>query len=263
VSLFDSRRLGLGRHSRATVVALGEEAHQQAIVIDDFFEDPHYVRELALSLDFRSSRGTYPGYEARISLHTDELLERVRALVDARLQSTPTYRDVWVFSMMHEGFDPKWRHYPHPHVDHGVSDQALCLAALVYLNLPEQCRGGTAFYRHRETGLREQRGEITPGLASYMVKHGLCSVQDAYQHMEQAPEPSPEQLSQEWGYITDSNELWEKTALLEMRFNRFVLFDAYLFHNPSLRSGDFGQTPDTRRLTLTLFYELPWEDSPG
>jgi hypothetical protein len=261
VSLIDPRRLAPSQGGRATVVPLGEEPHQQALVLDDFFEDPEYVRQLALSLDYRAQRGTFPGYEARVSLHTDALLERVRALVDPKLQSAPHYRDAWVFSMMHEGFDPKWRHYPHPHVDHGVSDQAACLGGLVYLNLPEQCRGGTAFYRHRETGLRDERGEITPGLAQFMVKHELCSVQEAYRHMEQAPELTAEQLSQEWGYITDSNELWEKTAMVEMRFNRFVLFDAYLFHNPYLRSGDFGRTADSRRLTLTLFYELPWEDA--
>lgn len=249
-------RLRPNPRAAVSAVSIGPEPHQSALVIDDFFIDPQYVRSLALSLDYRKGRGTYPGYEARISIAPDSILERVLPLIDPRLRVAPPYRDVLVFSMMHEGSDPKLRHYPHPHADHGITSESACIAAIVFLNPPEQCRGGTAFYRHRETGLCESRGEITEGLAAFMLKHQLASVQDALALIEQAD--LPEDPEGEWGYITESNDLWEKLALVEMRWNRLVVFDGLLFHNPYLRSGDFGRSAEQRRLTLNTFFELPW-----
>lgn len=259
--LLDRSRLAIDKRSVATVVPIGIEEHQRAIVIDDFFVDPDYVRQLALSLDYRATRGTFPGYDAKISLSTDEICERMSGLVDKRIQLVSGSRDTFVFSMMHEAFEPRLRHYPHPHVDYNDGKSAAYLAGLVYLNTPSQCRGGTSFYRHRETGIYEKRGDITAGLAHYMVKHQLLTVEDAFLKMQEHPEPMTAQLAEEWGYITDSNDTWERLALLEMRYNRFVLFDSRLFHNPYLRSGDFGHSLETRRLTMSLFFELPWEDA--
>ncbi|MEQ1506351.1 MAG: DUF6445 family protein [Myxococcota bacterium] len=255
--MIDRSRLAVNPAAAARTVRIGPEEHHEALVVDDLFVDPDYVRALALSLDFAAPRGTFPGYEARISIDPGALLTAARRWVSPELVITPSYRNALVFSMMHEGVDAALRHYPHPHVDDHLDDGLTCFGAVVYLNPPDQCRGGTSFYRHRQTGACENREEISPGIAAYMVEHGLRTVAEAYEHLAAVPERDPAELVGEWGYIRGSNDTWERLATLEMRFNRLVLFDCYLFHNPDIEDGAFGRTPDTRRLTLTTFFALP------
>ncbi|MFO0725919.1 MAG: DUF6445 family protein [Myxococcota bacterium] len=263
--LIDKKRLQTSDRAKAKTIQIGPEPHQAALVVDDFFEDPHYVRSLALSLDYHDVRGTYPGYEARLSLNTDEILSRCRRLADPELAMVARYRNHFLFSLMDERVDPKLRHYPHPHVDN-VGEGVACLAGMVYLNLPEQCRGGTGFYRHRETGIIEDRGEISAGLADYMVKHGLSTVREAINHIiHVSPEQEAAMMSapEEWGYLCESNAEWELLEMVEMRFNRLVIFDSYLFHHPYVMSGHFGHSQETRRLTQTFFLEMAGSPAPG
>lgn len=256
--LIDRRRLLTNPHSTGRTVRIGAEPHQEALVVDDFFQDPEYVRALALSLDYSDMRGTYPGYEARVSLDTSDLISRARAFIDPALELVARYRGTFLFSIMNETVDPKLRHYPHPHVDN-VGDGVACLAGIVYLNPPAQCRGGTGFYRHRETGVLEDRGEISPGLGAYMVAHQLSTVREAYNRLiEVSPEREAEmaRATEEWGYLCDSNDDWELLEVVEMKFNRLVVFDSYMYHHPIVRSGQFGRSQETRRLTQTFFLEM-------
>jgi hypothetical protein len=257
--LLDPDRLGVNPDAIATAVRIGEEEHQAVLVIDDFFADPSYVRELALSLHYHRSGDRLP-FQARISLDISPVLNSIRRVTHPELEVSRTH-NAFVFSVMDERASALARHQPHPHIDNLGEGQA-GLAALVYLNPPSQCRGGTAIYRHRETGLLEYRGEITPGLARYMAKHGLTSADDAVDHMTRVTDEEMAALTEaaketDWGSLTDSNETWELAKLLEMRFNRCVVFDGYFFHGPYMRSGDFGRTLETRRITQTLYFELP------
>jgi hypothetical protein len=84
------------------------------------------------------------------------------------------------------------------HIDPGV-----VWSAIIYMNLPEQCQGGSEFFRHKAT------------------------------NMERAP-VHPEELAEmgmrnyfEGGKIIkdDSNDMtkWENTITIPMRFNRLIL----------------------------------------
>ena len=42
-----------------------------------------------------------------------------------------------------------------PHIDYNPITDNLKYAALCYLNLPDECSGGTGFYRHRETNIHK------------------------------------------------------------------------------------------------------------
>jgi uncharacterized protein DUF6445 len=254
--VFDRARLCVNERRVASTVRIGPDPHHEILVIDDFYVDPSYVRALALGLEYQD-RGRLP-WRADIGLEISSIVGAVRDLVDPSLEVIPDYR-CFVFSTMDERAPAKVRHFPHPHVD-SVGKGSASLSCLIYLNPPEQCRGGTAFYCHRETELRETRGELTPALASYMMKHQLVSIEEAYAKMSYVSPEDKARLAaatDDWGYITDSNDEWELTSLVEMTFNRCIVFDSMFFHNPYLRCGDFGTTAETRRLTQTMFFEMP------
>jgi len=47
------------------------------IIVDDFYPDPHKIREVALGFDYPEQDGNYPGRNSRQRLHIDGLDEAV------------------------------------------------------------------------------------------------------------------------------------------------------------------------------------------
>src|ERR1700692_1781494 len=96
-------------------------------------------------------------------------------------------------------------------------------AAIVYLNEPEQCEGGTAFYRHRETGL-----DNVPDFDSIEWHHAVSRT-------KKEPE-ALRKTSQADGF--DIGSKWDQLSVVPMRFNRCIIFDSRQFH---ARLGGFGR----------------------
>ena len=174
-------------------------------VIDDFHPDPKRLRAQALAAVYAAHGGTLNvGYRCRVANadRTDtarcvaKMLPVLRCFGTARLAKSQfvaeTYRDetltkarMWVHA------DP-WR-----------------WAALLYLNPPAQCRGGTSFFRHRRTGLTRWKPKVS---------------NDAWHEHEVG---------------RDSSDLskWEVTHNITMVFNRLVIFDPLQFHQATCYFG--------------------------
>ncbi|WP_297512214.1 DUF6445 family protein [uncultured Caulobacter sp.] len=117
-----------------------------------------------------------------------------------------------------------------PHIDTPDPRQ---LAVLHYLCGPEH--GGTAFYRHRETGLEiieESRAR------DYML---------ALTRQMSGPEVQP-------GYIRESTDLFEKIGAVEAAFDRIVVYPSRLLHAGLLPDAPVSQDPRAGRLTVNTFY---------
>lgn len=105
-------------------------------------------------------------------------------------------------------------------------------ASVLYLNLPEQCRGGTAFWRHRALGMNRlwSRSELEAA--------GMDA--DAFSTL----------MTREW----KSLEFWELTDLIAMRFARFVTYPTCYFHSRFPHEA-FGAGPEDGRLVWVCFYD--------
>lgn len=249
-------------------------ADYSLIVVDDLYADPWAVRDVALSLDYTVRRASYPGPEAAVwvpemplcrflgdMLSHDTRTEvvpvragshqpiprehRFRAVRSRRLPTPRGYlhpRDVAVFSAFShpEGIRNE------PHIDEWLKLQ---LAATIYLNRPEQCRGGTAFYRHKKTGLVAMPLLGQPQLQEQIASHGYASAQDLLRDLVCRPGGRP-------GGGRDWTRHWDLVAIVKMRFNRLVLHAGNLLHGPIMGAGDFGRTLDTTRLTQNLFLDV-------
>lgn len=88
----------------------------------------------------------------------------------------------------------------------------------MYLTLPEQCQGGTVFFRHKPTG-------------DYWLR--------------------PERRAR---YNFDDAAEWEESYRVPMAFNRLVCYPGRLFH--AVGTPYFGDTIRNARLTLNLFLDL-------
>jgi len=109
-------------------------------------------------------------------------------------------------------------------------------ASVLYLNTPEQCHGGTAFWKHEALGIdrlptREEikaKGEDDDAFYAWM--------------------------SREWKNL----RAWEQIDFMPMKWNRFVTYPTCLFHSRYPFTG-FGSGPSDGRLIWICFYDLKEE----
>lgn len=106
-------------------------------------------------------------------------------------------------------------------------------ASVLYLNLPHQCQGGTAFWQH--TGLRLDH---MPSLEEMRATETNV---DWFLAM----------MNREWKDLT----FWEQTGMVGMKFNRFITYPTSMFHSRYPHEG-FGATPADGRLVWACFYDV-------
>lgn len=106
-------------------------------------------------------------------------------------------------------------------------------ASVLYLNLPEQCKGGTAFWMHKvlEIDRLPARKELT---SQGVDDVAFYSAMDA-----------------DWKDLW----LWEQVNMVPMKWNRFVTYPTSLFHSRFPFEG-FGSNPLDGRLIWICFYDL-------
>ena len=244
--IIDRRRLAVNPPSRIQAsmlrIAEGSEMHS-VLVLDGWYRNPHYVRELALSLDYTMPRFAFPGYEASLSIDPAFLLKGLQPFAEAELELAPNFDRRLVFSMIFNTVSPRLRRQQDPHSD-GIGG----LAVVVYLNLPSQCRGGTAFYRHRRSGLVAMPGPRTAKAKALGQMLGTASYERTRKRLLQGP-----RTGKRLSIICGSTAKWQLALRVPMRFNRLVLYPCHLFHSPVIHAKDFPETARGRRLTQTFF----------
>jgi len=102
---------------------------------------------------------------------------------------------------------------------------------ILFLNLPEHCKGGTAFWRHRVHGFSHH--EDSNGLA----KRGLKDTKEL------------------WGSVYQDGfdeSKWEMTEMIPMKFNRLILFWSPRYHSRYPMQA-FGDSIETGRLVKVFF----------
>jgi len=106
-------------------------------------------------------------------------------------------------------------------------------ASVLYLNPPEQCQGGTAFWRHRALGM------------NHLIDRESCKRSgmdaDAFYRL----------MNREW----KDADAWEQHWFMPMQFNRFLTYPTCFFHSRFPWEG-FGTGPQDGRLIWACFYDI-------
>jgi hypothetical protein len=192
------------------------------IVIDDFLPNAQELRERALKLNY-SVEGRYPGLNSAEKINIPGLDEAVSRFV------WEPVRAPWTADFSHGSCRLALAKDDRPgriHIDQSH------WSGILYLSRPEDCHGGTEFFRHRPTG--------TDHLP--LTKEAL----------NEAGYSSYEELRAE---ILDKDALdrskWELTMTVPMRFNRLVLLQPQYWHT----SGEaFGDSIENGRLVYLMFF---------
>jgi len=228
--------VSLHPQARVSTARIGAEG-APLLVIDQLVADPERLVRKAAQHAFQPQGAMFPGIRARAPLGYEQFLESALKPRLTEYFGLPPGR--FVFPMCHYSLvttppgDLAFLQRV-PHIDSVRGDG---LATVHYLFRGDW--GGTAFYRHRQTGyeyIDEQR-------------------RDAY--FQRLQEESRSEAAPAGGYIGEGNALFERIGMVEGVFNRLVVY-----RRNSLHSGTIDNTrvppPDPLhgRLSINAFIDV-------
>lgn len=194
------------------------------IIIDDFLENPESIRQTALGLDYPNQAGPYPGRNSVQRLDLPGLSDYVSHVTGEPLKAIEPLESHGKCRLSLAS-DPKRADI---HVDSAQ------WSGILYLSKPEDCRGGTRFFRHKATN--SDRAPLNDAEAQAM---GYPSVSEACNSI----------------LAKDGKRLaaWEKTMDVPMRFNRLLLLRSWYWHTAT---AGFGKCREDGRLIQVMFFTL-------
>ena len=194
------------------------------IVVDDFLsaQDAQGLREAGLGLTYPEQDGAFPGRNSVERLQIDGLSEAVSRLVNELLQPVNPLQSHGKFRLTLA--DDVGRAKVHTDRSHW--------SGILYLSRPQDCQGGTEFFRHRRTDT-----ERMPLNAEELARLGYANGEDAHRDIIER----------------DSNDdtQWEMTMRVPMRFNRLILLRPWLWHTAGQA---FGDNAENGRLVYLMFF---------
>lgn len=218
---------------RISIRQTGQE-RQPVVVIDNFFPDAAALQAAALAATFVPARNLYPGIRAPLpdDYWSDPQLRLCRTaiaqafnlsgairLIDASFSIVTTQRNALLVGQC----------LPHPDAFNPRQ------IALVHYLSHDFCEG-TAFYRHRSTGLEAvsemNRKPYFETLDAELERHG----------------PPPRE------YICGDTDLFEQTHVVDAAFNRALLYRGQHLHSGAITPQTaLSPDPAAGRLTVTAF----------
>jgi Family of unknown function (DUF6445) len=179
----------------------------QVQIVDDFYDDPTLVRSIALRSRYDGPPPLVAGQPqlggAAWRCQCPPEVEREAVAKVGKLLGLPVKASIFQFRYTLA----ESRKRAVCHVD-GTE-----YTAVMYLTLPEHCRGGTSLFRHKPTNRFE------------------AALDESFDYTN--PEP------------------WEEVYRVDMKFNRMVIYPGRLFHSPT--APFFGDSIENARLTQTMF----------
>lgn len=216
----------------AQVHHVGRE-RQPVIVIDDFVPDPHSLIDEAAQLEYTKVGPHYPGVRASVPpARVRAFLEPIVDLLFSTFQCGTELQVLDAFYSLVTTRPAELRPIQRlPHFD-GLERERLAL--LHFLSTDRE--SGTAFYRHRSTGLESVDATHYPAFSAAVTRdaavHGL-------------PEPM---------YISGDTPMYEQVAAFEGRFNRMLIYRGHVLHCAHLPNGlSYSSDPRVGRLTVNTF----------
>jgi len=194
------------------------------IIVDDFLStrDAQSLREVGLQLTYPEQQGAFPGRNSLERIEMDGLEHTVSNIVGERVRPISPLQSHAKFRMTLAS--DKGRAKVH-------IDQAYW-SGILYLSRPEDCLGGTEFFRHRPTNTER---------APWSQDEARSLGYDSLEHMHR------EVIEKD----SNDDDKWERTMTAPMRFNRLVLLRPWLWHTAG---PAFGDRMENGRLVYLMFF---------
>jgi hypothetical protein len=205
-----------------TLTRVNPESYPAVVAVDNFYENPDIIRELALGLEFNPS-GYHKGKRTELKYIIDGTREKIEQILGKKIRNWSSQPHNGVFQYCTPA---------DPIVYHADSQR---YAAVVFLTPDAPPEAGTSFYRHRkERWLDKDPARYT------MWKNE--------EHMRIVREAL---MGKEHDDFLDPSR-WEEVDKIGNKYNRFAMWDATLIHSAT---SYFGKSKENGRLFHMFFFD--------
>lgn len=196
----------------------------QVLVVDNFYENPDLVRELAsiIPATNHTTRESYPAATINVSYNMMPVVESYRYYIQTYFPNCLS--DDYVEGIMSQSsfmlnvMQSDGKEYLPPHID---CPSEVNLASSVYLNTPEECSGGTAFFKNEELMTLLKQPYLNEGEEDKILGFFKDIYKDDY------------------------------VGCVEMKYNRMVLYHQNVQHAPFMDYNSF--VGDNYRINQMFF----------
>ncbi|MCW8834481.1 MAG: DUF6445 family protein [Colwellia sp.] len=226
----------LNAQSAITEVFIGEE-QTPLLIVDDFAKNPEDIIAYAGDgASFKAGpKNFYPGKRKPVpSQYSEQICQRYLREFRQYFGFKQARKAKSVGSALAIAGTPVEELRPIqmlPHIDTPQSNQ---LAVVHYLCSSEH--GGTAFYRHKQTGYETITPERLNKYASQVKKEAIAN-----------------QLHKTPSYMNGSNSMFEQLYSVEASMNRAIIYPSNLLHSGNINPLFLSLSPKKGRLTIGSF----------
>ena len=197
--------------------------HRTLLIVDDFLNNAEELRRAALQLDYPPNEAPFPGRNSLQRINIGGISEEVSHIVGEPLRPLSPPQSHGKFRLTLASDVGKAR----VHIDPAH------WSGILYMSKPEDCAGGTDFFRHKRTGTDE-----APSTPEALRAHGYSSFEEM--HRDIVERDSLDEAA------------WELTMRVPMRFNRLVMLRPWLWHTAG---PGFGDSAQNGRLIYVMFFQ--------
>jgi hypothetical protein len=192
------------------------------IIVDDFLANAEELRSAALRLTYPEQQGMFAGRNSMERIELPDLARQASSIVGEPLQPISPLHSHAKCRITLAGDQGRSQ----VHVDRAH------WSGILYLSRPQDCSGGTEFFRHRRTGT-----DRWPLDAAEVAAMGFSSVDEVRRDIVEK----------------ESNDAskWERTMQVPMRFNRLLMLRPWLWHTAG---PAFGDSLENGRLVYLMFF---------
>lgn len=239
------------------------------LTVDNFFKYPEKVARAAHNLEYSMPTGKHIHSSASLSLRTEPLyryiLEQYGSMLGlnspVQIRAKP---NSWQFHRslpFNTNADlPILREDPH-------ADTLFLIAGIIYLTPDKYCQGGTGFFRYKPNDAEEKPPSpswfLQKGVSSSVVKkmtdYGVYRAykDSGYSSYSKYVNSISGKAKENRYHLHNSDESWALNKLIKMKFNRLVLYPAFILHKAIYEASDFDLPIQYRRLTQNVFFKYP------
>ena len=228
---------------------IGEKNHS-LIVVDDFLMNPDqlitdYVEHVPVTLNRVRDDSIMPGWIGEVDPQLKQVDAACTQLLDMFTDfSIPDheidrYRWNYQLNVIHGGGDVIKKSLQ-PHVDPAM------YAWVLYLNKDEDCRGGTAFYKHCMAG----------DMNLEHIERSWKRTADYWKFKEWEFENIRDTQNDYVEFDSKNmDDAWEEYHYEPMKFNKLIIYPSYIYHSALMKKDWFVDSP---RISISGFIHHSW-----
>ena len=204
--------------------------NHKILIIDNFLKNPEELREIAFKQLFEKTphnKSGNPGWVSVLNLKLNQISKTAEYLTKNYYEvfSIEKFLQTFQFNLFEGGMPCKYSSII-PHVDPSF------FAFQLYLNLPDECMGGTNFYKHISSRLDHN--------VEYF-DNDFKRTEQYWEYTDYKKEIEQNNYNTILDYRQIDSSIWELIYEVEMKYNRFVLYPSYIFHSAYIEKEWFQE----------------------